>query len=327
MRNRVEWRDANVAETRQIADDVRLISFKVDGSVPRFDPGSHITIRVEIDGAPAIRTYTAIPTEAGHLAVAVKLHPQSRGGSRFMWQLEPGTAVRVSLPENRFELSWRAGHYLLLAGGIGITPIYGMARALAARGASLKLVYGARSRGLMAFVDELEALLGDRLVVRDESQGARVDLAAEFAALPEDGEVYLCGPLGMLEAAKAAWAETGRPVSRLRYEVFGDSGLHAEKSFSVDILNRGTHVEVRPDQTLLEALIGAGVDMIYDCQRGECGLCAVGIVKHDGAIDHRDVFLSAEEKHQDSRMCACVSRLTEGNAVIDIGYRGDARRD
>ena len=324
MRNRVEWRDAKVAETSEIAEDVRLISFAVEGSVPRFDAGSHINIAVTIDGAPAIRTYTAIPAEAGHLAVAVKLHPQSRGGSRFMWGLEKGQAVRLTLPENRFELSWRAGHYLLIAGGIGITPIYGMAKALAARGASLRLVYGARSRGLMAFADELEALLGDRLDLRDDSTGGRIDLAAEFAALPEDGEVYLCGPLGMLEAAKSAWAETGRPVSRLRYEVFGDSGRYAEKRFSVDVLNRGTHVEVGPDQTLLEALLGAGVEMIYDCQRGECGLCAVDIVDHDGAIDHRDVFLSPEEKQHDKRMCACVSRLTEGNAVIDIGYRGSA---
>ncbi len=325
MRNRIEWRDAKVAETKQIADDVRLVSFAVDGSVPRFDPGSHINVRVEIGGAPAIRTYTAIPAESGHLVVAVKLHPQSRGGSRFMWGLEKGQPVRLTLPENRFELSWRAGHYLLIAGGIGITPIYGMAKALAARAAPLRLVYGARSRGLMAFADELQTLLGDRLDLRDESEGGSIDLAAEFAALPEDGEVYLCGPLGMLEAAKAAWADTGRPVSRLRYEVFGDSGRHAEKSFSVDILNRGTHVEVRPDQTLLEALIGAGVDMIYDCQRGECGLCVVDIVAHEGEIDHRDVFLSSEEKRHDRRMCACVSRLTEGNATIDIGYRGTAQ--
>lgn len=294
--------------------------------MPRFDAGSHINIAVTIDGAPAIRTYTAIPAAAGHLSVAVKLHPQSRGGSRFMWDMQKGQSIRLTLPENRFELSWRAGHYLLVAGGIGITPIYGMAKVLMAHGASLRLVYGARSRGLMAFADELRTLLGDRLDLRDGSAGERIDLAAEFAVLPEDGEAYLCGPLGMLEAAKAAWTETGRPVSRLRYEVFGDSGRHAERRFSVDILNRGTRVEVGPDQTLLEALIGAGVDMIYDCQRGECGLCAVGVVDHDGEIDHRDVFLSPEEKRHGRRMCACVSRLTEGNATIDIGYRGSARQ-
>jgi ferredoxin-NADP reductase len=321
MRNRVEWRDARVAEIWQIAEDVRYVAFAVDGPVPRFDPGSHSTIRVEINGEAATRTYTVVPAGPGQIAVAVKLHPQSRGGSRYMWSLETGRAVRLTLPENRFELSWRASHYLLLAGGIGITPIYGMALALAARGASLRLVYAARSRALMAFADELQVLLGDRLSLCDNAEGQHIDLAAEFAALPADAECYLCGPIGMLEAAKLAWVAAGRPVSRLRYEVFGDSGLFAEKPFTVDILNRDLSVPVRSDQTLLDALLGAGVEMIYDCQRGECGLCAVTVLERDAAIDHRDVFLSADEKTENNRMCACVSRLTEGRALIDIGYR------
>lgn len=321
MRSRIEWRDASVAEIRQLAEDVRYIAFEVDGPVPRFDPGSHSNFRVEINGAAANRTYTVIPAPAGQIAVAVKLHPQSRGGSRHMWSLVPGQKVRLTLPENRFELSWRAPHYLLLAGGIGITPIYGMARALAARGASLRLAYAARSRPLMAFADELTELLGDRLSLCDNSAGRHIDLAAEFAALPPDAECYLCGPIGMLEAAKSAWAMAGRPVSRLRYEVFGDSGLFAEQAFSVDIVNRGLSVPVRADQTLLEALAGAGIEMIYDCQRGECGLCAVRIVETDAAIDHRDVFFSSAEKAENQHLCACVSRLRGGSATIDIGYR------
>ena len=321
MRNKMEWRDSRVAEIRDIAETVRLITFAVDGSVPRFDPGSHVNIAVSVNSEPAIRTYTAVPAAAGQIAVAVKLHEQSRGGSRHMWTLKPGDAVRLTLPENRFELSWRAGHYLLIAGGIGITPIYGMAQALSARGASVELLYGARSRGLMAFAGELEEMLGDRLTLFDNSEGAHIDLAAAFASTPPDCEVYLCGPIGMLEAAKAAWQAAGRPVSRLRYEVFGDSGVHAEERFRVDIANHDLSVEVRPDETLLDALIGAGVDMVYDCQRGECGLCAVKVLERSGEIDHRDVFLSVEEKAENDRMCACVSRLTGGSATIDIGYR------
>lgn len=322
MRNRMEWRDARVVAVQQIAADVRQISFAVSGEVPRFEPGSHSNFSVEIDGERAIRTYTVIPEAPGQITVAVKRHNESRGGSRFMWGLEIGDALRLTLPENRFELSWRADHYLLLAGGIGITPIYGMAMALAARGASLRLVYAARSREMMAFVEPLEQLLGNRMDLRDGELGEYIDLAAEFAALTPDAECYLCGPIGMLEAAKAAWAAAGRPASRLRYEVFGDSGLFAEKPFTVEILNRAMTVPVRSDQSLLDALLMAGVEMIYDCQRGECGLCAVKVVEKQGRIDHRDVFFSAEEKARDHRLCACVSRLTEGHAVIDIGYRG-----
>lgn len=321
MRNKIEWRNAKVSQVRHIADDVRYIEFQVEGGVPRFDPGSHTNIKVVINGEDTVRTYTVVPSRPGHIAVAVKLHPQSRGGSRFMWALAEGKNARLTVPENRFELSWRAGHYLLIAGGIGITPIYGMAKALAARAVSLRVVFSAREQGLMAFREELFSLLGDRIEFCDNSQGQHADFAAEFAQLPPDAECYLCGPIGMLEAAKAAWAASGRPISRLRYEVFGDSGLFTEQSFEVDILNRDKRITVRPDQTLLEALLESGVEMIYDCQRGECGLCAVRIVEHQSEVDHRDVFFSAEEKAEGHRMCACVSRFTSGSGVIDVGYR------
>ena len=126
----------------------------------------------------------------------------------------------------------------------------------------------------------------------------------------------------MLNAVKQAWAQAGRPVSRLRYEVFGDNGRFAETFFEVAVANRDVTVQVRPDQSVLDALIGAGVEMIYDCQRGECGLCAVKILKlQDGMVDHRDVFFSEGEKRENRSMCSCVSRLTAGSAVIDIGYR------
>ena len=125
----------------------------------------------------------------------------------------------------------------------------------------------------------------------------------------------------MLEAARTAWKAADRPVSRLRYEVFGDSGQFAELPFPVEVAQRNLAVEVRPDQTLLDALTEAGVEMISDYRRGECGLCAVDVLESDAAIDHRDVFFSAEQKHEGKRMCACVSRFAGGRAVIDLGYR------
>ena len=321
MRNRQDWRRGVVTRAEEIADDVRLLEFAVEGALPRFDPGSHSNFRVSLGGGQAVRTYSCLPAETGHIRVAVKHHEHSRGGSRFMWRLEPGAAVELSVPENRFELAWRAPYYLLMAGGIGITPIYGMALALQRRGVPFRLVYGGRSRGVMAFADALETELGKSVAIHAGEAGERIDVAGEIAALPDNGELYVCGPIGMLNEVKQAWAAAGRPMGRLRYEVFGDSGLFAEGPFSVDVQGLDRTVAVRPDQTLLEALIGAGVDMIYDCQRGECGLCAVDVIEHDGAIDHRDVFFSAEEKQEGTRMCACVSRLVGGKAIIDVGYR------
>jgi len=103
--------------------------------------------------------------------------------------------------------------------------------------------------------------------------------------------------------------------------VFGDSGLHAERPFRVEVPSRRRIVDVPSDKSLLQALVDAGIDMVYDCQRGECGLCAVRILERDAEIDHRDVFFSPQEKHHGERMCACVSRLVGGRAVIDVGYR------
>jgi vanillate O-demethylase ferredoxin subunit len=316
-----EWRRGHVRSIEEIAEGVRRVEFELDGALPPFDPGSHTNIIVTINGERAIRTYTCVSAAPNCLAIAVKLHPNSRGGSRFVWSLAVGDSVEMTVPENRFELSWRAGRYLLIAGGIGVTPIYGMARALSVAGQPLRMIYGAASRAAMPFAHELSDLLGDAIAFFPADEGRTFDLAQEIAALSEDGEAYVCGPLGLLETVKRLWLESGRPVSRLRFEVFGDNGKFAEAPFEVSVLNRGIDLIVRPDQSLLDALVGAGVDMIYDCQRGECGLCAVRIVEKHGEVDHRDVFFSDEEKAENHRMCACVSRLTGGSAVIDIGYR------
>ena len=321
MRNKLDWRQAVVSHAEQIADEVKLLEFAVEGNVPRFDPGSHSNFRVSLGSGEAIRTYSCLPAAPGHIRIAVKRHDNSRGGSRFMWTLEPGKTIALTIPENRFELAWRAPYYLLMAGGIGITPIYGMALALQQRGIPFRLVYGGRTRGVMAFADRLESQLPDQVVVHAGDAGQRIDVAAEIANLPADGELYVCGPIAMLNSVKAAWQAAGRPMGRLRYEVFGDSGLYAEAPFQVAVQGLDRTVDVRADQTLLEALLGAGVEMIYDCQRGECGLCAVEVISHDAPIDHRDVFFSEAEKADGKRMCACVSRLAEGQAVIDVGYR------
>ncbi|MGG7517764.1 PDR/VanB family oxidoreductase [Allorhizobium undicola] len=321
MKSRLEWRRARVIETSQPAEDVRMVTFAVEGLRGGFDPGSHSNIKVLINGAPAIRTYTVIPSAPGTLAIAVKLHPNSRGGSAYIWTLQPGDETEMTEPENRFELSWRASHYLLIAGGVGVTPIYGMAQALAARGQSMRMIYGAKNRSLMAFAGELQALLGERLACFSQDDGQAMDLKAEFAALPEDGEAYICGPLGLLEAAKSLWQQSGRPMSRLRYEVFGDNGRFAEQEFSVRVAGLERSVAVRADQTMLDALSEAGVPMIFDCRRGECGLCAVSILSSTGEIDHRDVFFSDAERRENPRICACVSRLCGGELVIDTGYR------
>ncbi|MBP7337288.1 PDR/VanB family oxidoreductase [Niveispirillum sp.] len=322
MKNDAVWMDATISAADDIADGVRRIEFATAAPMPAFDPGSHIAIRAAIGDGHAIRTYSCLPdAAAGRVAVGVKLHPNSRGGSRFMFDLKVGDRVRITTPENRFDLSWRAPDYLLLAGGIGVTPIYGMAQALAARGTDLRMEYGGQSLAAMPFLDPLRALLGDRLAVHAQDQGAMIDLDAAIARLSPEGELYICGPLPMLEAAKRAWAKAGRATSRFRYEVFGDTGRFTEAPFTVRVAGYDREVTVPSDRSLLDALDDAGIPMIHDCRRGECGLCAVDVLDHSGEIDHRDVFLSDAEKGEGTKLCACVSRIAGGTALIDTGYR------
>ena len=316
-----EWRQAQVRAVQDVAEDVRMVTFTVSGAGFSPSPGSHTQIRVHIDGARAVRSYTVVPSEAGTLAIAVKLHANSRGGSAFVWTLQPGDAVELTVPENRFELSWRASRYLLVAGGIGVTPIFGMALALRARNRPLRMLYGAHRKTQMAFLPELSDCLGSDLATFEQEKGEAFDLDAEIAALPADAEAYVCGPIGLLDAMHAAWRRNGRMLSRLRYEVFGDSGRFAEEPFEVRLAGNERSLSVRSDQSMLEALIAAGVDVIYDCQRGECGLCAVEVLACTGEIDHRDVFFSAAEKQESKRMCSCVSRARGGALIIDTGYR------
>jgi len=321
MRSGQEWRGATVGRIRDVAEDIRSFEIAVEGGVPTFDPGAHICIEVIVGDRPAVRSYSCIPGRPGRVTIAVKYHPNSRGGSRWMWSLVEGAHVRVTLPENRFELSWRASSYLLVAGGIGITPILGMAEALNEAGRLLRLVYGVRDRAQLAFADRLRDRLGDRAAFFTDDETGPIDLGAEIDALPGDGELYICGPIGMLNAVKALWTQRGRPISRLRYEVFGDSGEHPELPFTVDVLNSDVSVTVASDTSLLDALTDAGIDMIWDCRRGECGLCAVDIVELEGETDHRDVFFSDTEKRENARLCTCVSRLVGGRATIDTGLR------
>jgi ferredoxin-NADP reductase len=238
-----------------------------------------------------------------------------------MWRLESGAQLTISTPGNHFELSRGRPEYLLLAGGIGITPIFTMALALAQVGASFRLLYAARRRQDLAFADELRGRIGDRLQVFVSKEGRRVDIAAEIARLTHDGEFYVCGPIGMLEDAKREWQRSGRPVDQLRFETFGNSGRFASEPFKVKIPRLDLEIDVPINQTMLEALQAAGVDMISDCLRGECGLCALPILESEGIVDHRDVFFSDEEKAANGKLCTCVSRVIGGSITVDTADR------
>ncbi len=319
----MEWREVTLISNQGIAKGIQQLEFQVEHSLHAFNPGSHVTFITYIKNKPELRSYTCLPsdTKKGIVRIAVKYHETSRGGSDYMRSLQPGHRVSMTLPENRFELSWRASEYLLVAGGIGITPIYSMALALASKSKKIRLVYAVSTREEAVFASELEEALSAnfQLFVSDESN--RLDIAQEISGCSRQTELYFCGPLRMLDDARRSWKSSGQEMTKFCFEMFGDGGRAPAEEFDAVLPAYGKTVRVKREQTLLAALGEAGIPIISDCNRGECGLCSVGIINITSDIDHRDVFFSDGEKLENKKMCSCVSRAIGGTVVIDTGYR------
>jgi vanillate O-demethylase ferredoxin subunit len=292
-----------------------------EGAWP-YQPGSHIDVSVIVDGEQATRSYSLVgEPKAKVLSIAVKRLANSRGGSKYMWSLKSGARLSISRPKNHFELSVGQGEYLLIAGGIGITPIYGMALSLLRGRSSFRLIYAARSRSDMAFADHLGEVVRNRLELYPEDTHGRVDLEAQIRPLAADAEVYVCGPVGMLEAVRRCWREQGRPQEKLRFETFGSTGHHPSEEFIVSIPRLQREFLVPRNRSLLETLEAEGIEMISNCRRGECGVCVVNVLGADSEIDHRDVFFSDSQKMEKRKMCTCVSRAVGGRLVIETADR------
>ncbi|MFK8163935.1 MAG: PDR/VanB family oxidoreductase [Lewinella sp.] len=325
MRYRNVWTDATVIDGVEIADNVRQIRMQPSGGSQAFTVGSHIDCSVYIDELPEVRSYSLIGRSAPGepYTIAVKRLENSRGGSDYMWQLNAGDKISISAPINHFELSYSANRYLLIAGGIGITPIVGMAEALSKReNTEVQLVYVGKQANAMPFIERLKTLLPEGLNLHFSASDGRFDVQKLLELASPDTLAYLCGPLGFMNSVRQAWEGSAFNDQHLRFETFGASGLFAPQAFKVKIPRFGAELKVPKNQSLLQVLRSAGIDVMYDCQKGECGLCQVDIVEYTGDIDHRDCFFSEAEKGENKKMCACISRVANGSLVIDTAYRG-----
>ena len=321
------WTPATVTAMRDLAPSIREFTLRPENFARAAYPvGSHIDVAVSIDGRPETRSYSLVgECSADGYRIAVRHAEESRGGSRYMWSLAPGARLDITLPSSLLSIDWTRRHYCLVAGGIGITPIIGAAQALARRDAAFTLHYAVRSREDAAYLDLLARLLGDRLNVYAGDEGRRLGFDAVFASLPQDSMTLFCGPMRMLDAARHAWTEAGRPLADLRYETFGSSGLLPTESFRVRLKDENVEIEVPRDRSMLDALNDAGFEVMSDCRRGECGVCAIDLVASDGEIDHRDVFFSEHQKRESRKICPCVSRA-RGTITVDMLHRPDTVR-
>ena len=325
MRTVETWTPAIVRAVTQVTPRIRAFDIVPEGlSVRGYPPGAHIDVGVMIAGRPDTRSYSVIGAD-GCYRVAVKRAADSRGGSQYMWSLEPGARLTVSNAKSNFPLDFGRAGYHLIAAGIGITPIRGIALTLVRLGARVSLAYAAHSADELAFADELKSALGGGMATYVSGEGRRLDLGASLAAAQPGDLAMICGPLPMIDEARRIWKALGRPAADLRFETFGSSGGHAPEAFAVRLPQFNTEIVVAENQSMLDALNAAGFEVMSDCRRGECGVCAANILGVDGDIDHRDVFFSEQQKRDNKKMCVCVSRAI-GAVSIDAMIRPDPAR-
>ncbi|AOJ06508.1 cytochrome P450/oxidoreductase [Burkholderia mayonis] len=295
---------------------VRLVA--PDGApLPRWGAGAHIDVECGDTGLSRQYSLCGDPAERGAYEIAVLREPASRGGSAWMHErLQSGMRVRIRGPRNHFPLDERASRAILIAGGIGITPIGAIAREARARGVDYALHYSGRSRRTMAFVDELAALHGDRLHLHVSDECTRHDFAALDVA--PGTQVYACGPARMLDALAACAPRW--PAHALRVEHFAAGAPRfdpaAAQSFEVELKDSGVTLTVPANRTLLATLRAANVDVQSDCEEGLCGSCEVRVLA--GEVDHRDSVLSTGERAANTRMMACCSRAKRGRLVLEL---------
>jgi vanillate O-demethylase ferredoxin subunit len=230
-------------------------------------------------------------------------------------ELRVGTVLEVGQPRNNFPLSETAAHSVLIAGGIGVTPIVSMIARLRSLGRSWELHYAVRRRSEAAFLDELGAG-GDCVHLHvDEEQGGVLDLARLIGAAPAEAHLYCCGPTPMLEAFTAA--ASSWPAPRVHLEHFSAALSPAvESGFIVELARSKLRVSIPPGQTILEALRARGVAVQASCEQGICGSCETRVLA--GEPDHRDMLLSCEEKAANEVMMICCSGSRSPVLVLDL---------
>jgi ferredoxin-NADP reductase len=308
----LSWQTGEIVEAADAAEGIRRLVIRPDRPVVA-PPGSHVD--VEVNGLR--RSYSVVRSGDAQWTLSVHLAAASRGGSQAMHALHIGDRLRISDPLQNFPLGVGATRYVLLAGGIGITALLAMGATLKRRGEDYSFVYVGRSRRAMAWLRELEQEHGERLRVHVDDEGSGLDVGALLSDVHAETELYMCGPIRLMDAVRREWAQRGLPPASLRFETFGNSGAWAAEEFTVSIPSDGRTITVPKNLSMLEALEQAGVEVMWDCRKGECGLCTVRVHEYAGRIDHRDVFLGEGQKT--SRVCLCVSRVaSDGTSLPEL---------
>jgi ferredoxin-NADP reductase/nitrite reductase/ring-hydroxylating ferredoxin subunit len=308
-----------VVEKRNVAADV--VSFTLESlndALPVAQPGAHVDVHLP-NGLIRQYSITNGPTNTQTYVIGVKLEPDSRGGSQCLHStVSTGDVLALSAPINNFPLRQDALHTVLVAGGIGITPILAMARTLREAGISYELHHFARDAELAAFTGEVAAL-GDSATVHlgldDAATGTRI--AAALGNYAEHQHAYVCGPGPMISATLEAAATRGWPAETVHYEHFkNDQIVDSTSGFEIALARSGLTLDVPPGKSIIEVLRDNGVGVLTSCEQGACGTCKIAVL--DGEPLHQDVYLTNAERDSGKTIMACVSRARSDRLVLDL---------
>ncbi len=318
-----------VREVRQESPLIR--SFRLareDGApLPAFGPGAHLKVSVPGQREPRCYSLVQLAPEPGRFAqpleyrLGVRLEEASQGGSRYMHALAEGDALTVEGPKNDFPLHESpAGDepVVLIAGGIGITPVASMAAALRSAGRAFHLHYCGRSRDQLAFLPELETLAGEDLSLHaDDDPSCRFDLQALLESATPRQHLYVCGPKGLIDAVIQEARARHWPDAHIHFELFTTAAPQAgDQPFEVELRQSGRVLTIPADKTIIDVMEEEGCDPMYDCKRGECGVCQATVL--EGEPDHRDYYLSDTEKASGKIIQICISRAKSARLVLDL---------
>jgi len=290
------------------------------GDLPPFTPGAHVDVHVPGGWR---RSYSLCndAAERHRYQIAVLKEPASRGGSLGMHeQVQAGDMLTIDRPRNHFPLDESAGRSLLLAGGIGVTPLLSMAERLGGRGADFALHYCARTPQRMAFRRRIEGsafAARTRLHFDDGPPAQRLDLA-EVLDRSHDTHLYVCGPKGFMDAVLSQARAAGWPDAQVHHEYFSAevATQAGDCAFEVKLASSGRVIPVAHDQSVVQALAGAGIEIPVSCEQGVCGTCLTRVL--EGQPEHRDLYLTPTEQAANDQFLPCCSRARSARLLLDL---------
>lgn len=311
-----------ISSKRYETDDICSFEFvSVDGDVlPAFTAGSHVEVHIKDD---LTRSYSLCnsPEQSNRYEIAVLKDPKSRGGSLAIHEnFKVGDTVRISKPRNNFALESGAKKTVLLAGGIGVTPILSMAEDLVRRDQSFEFHYCARSESKMAYLSRIRnAIFYDKVSLYfDDVPDRNLNIEDVLASPNSDTHIYICGPVGFLEYVRESAKRLNWQDENVHFEYFSADviKLDSDCEFDVKLANSGKIIRIPADKTVVAVLAEHGVEVPVSCEQGVCGTCQIRVI--DGIPDHRDHYLTNDERTRNTVFMPCVSRCKSSCLTLDL---------